>query len=357
MEQLYKYLKESLLDDEDKIIKSASEDVVISHKLNELNKSAEARNSWNDINTPICALSSYGKKREDYISVKTKTKTLYVSSNNRCFINFPAALDYKQIFNKVIMPSSEICGDNGENNFIKEFITSYFSIGDGMGVNVIDNIVLKNTTINILDWVDVVNKYKELNLQEAPYHSRYTEPVSFLGQKCEISNCKINFGTGQFKKTIAFAGCIEFPKINNLASNVENIIISSNEILKSKNAIQQLDKAFKKNIEYPYGDTKDDLVKKVNSIKDIIAIINNPKKYHTYISRGPGAKPRMKIEEFINPETSLSDVFPWIKDTKQLRCVEILCGKNIITFTHKDKDFIDHLCTKDGWWFNCEKYS
>lgn len=346
---LYKYIHESLLDDEEDLLDN--DDDFISHELNKLNKST-IRNIDKDI--PIVVPDETGRPKDNFI--KVYNNNLLILNDSPCYIHQPI-IKYKKYFDSVIAAGIHYDG-NIKDNFIKNFITSRFFCGDRFDM---DDINLSDVNIRIEEWPSIISKYYDQNVQKSflgrKKQFNLVNPVNFVGPSCKLNNCNIYFGNTVTGNTIEFSSLQSFPEFNNCKfEGCHQINIMGLPIFfKNKNVLSTLDKVFKK-CEYPYGDSRDGLFKKVNGFKDIISIIKNPKKYH-YVSRGPEAKPRMSIDNFINEESNLSDAFPWVNDFKSLNTIYIISNKVKIKFMKKTLSFsTQRLCTKDGWCVSLEYY-
>lgn len=344
---LYKYIHESLLDDEEDLLDN--DDAIISQELNQLNKKSDHYSG--DENIPIEIAGEGREEKKDYI--KVEDNKLLTLNCYACSVKYPAITKYKNYFDTVISAGVNIYGDSSDN-FIKKIISPLVRFYDTSN----KGIHLSNLDIQLEDWSSVVKKYigasyvgNRISALEAMI------PVKFNGHLCKLNNCSIhmkNPNYGNSGAIIEFDKLLTLPNIKNLESNCRQINMrGEKELFKNGVVLSTLDKVFKTG-EYPYGDTRDGLVKKVNGIKDIIAIINNPKKYNTYISRGPGSKSRMSINtDFINEESNLSDAFPWISNLKSLNYIFITNNKTTIRFSKKPTS--SYPCTKDGWHVCVEK--
>ena len=170
-------------------------------------------------------------------------------------------------------------------DFIKNFITSRFFCGNRFDM---DDLNLSNVNIRLEEWPSIISKYYDQNIQKLflgrKKYFNLVNPVNFVGPSCKLNNCNIYFGNTVTGNTIEFSSLQSFPEFNNCKfEGCHQINIMGLPIFfKNKNVLSTLDIVFKK-CEYPYGDSRDGLFKKVNGFKDIISIIQSPKKYN-YVS-------------------------------------------------------------------------
>ena len=118
---LYKYIHESLLDDEEDLLDN--DDNFISHELNKLNKSAD-KNTNKDI--PIVVPDGFGRPKDNFI--KVYNNNLFILNDSPCYIHQPI-IKYKKYFDSIIAASIHYDEDI-KDNFIKNFITASFFCGD-----------------------------------------------------------------------------------------------------------------------------------------------------------------------------------------------------------------------------------
>ena len=348
---LYKYIHESLLDDEEDLV--GDENAIYNNYASMLNKLQGDGYNWQRPGIPviICPVKSGPQN-----SIIIKDGVLGSNVGKMCYIRYPEIEKYDKVFHTVAVDRLGIFADNGyhlKNLFFKNIYTSALTIGDRY--HSYSSIELKDINIYIDSYDSISKKFFGVSIP-GEYRSNPTQ--LFTAEHVSLDNCTIkSSGKDIHGMRIEFDGLASFPEFNNCKFECchQIIIMGLPIFFKNKNVLSTLDKVFKK-CEYPYGDSRDGLFKKVNGFKDIISIIKNPKKYH-YVSRGPEAKPRMSIDNFINEESNLSDAFPWVNDFKSLNTIYIISNKVKIKFMKKTSSFsAQRLCTKDGWCVSLEYY-
>lgn len=333
MKTLNQYINESLLDDEDVLMKDTDKDVLI-HHLNKDNDNI-FYNSYNmnwlrgkprvkfDFKNNILLL----KHTHKYIELSTP--------KNEHLSDYLKKYDINGIYCSKQLDLS--CREINDKNFIKNILSNRIKVNSQ---------IVKNTNFELLGG-QKIKVYDDDFIPPSPL-MKFTHTES-------IENCNIIFSQGS--SNINFI-CNKIPDIKNVKSNAININFYSPSLL-DNNFLNTL---IEPNFEYEYYDNSkmDWKTIKINSFKKAIAILNNPKKYEdpTY---NPERKSIINVPSsyknyyFKYPpfkkDISVKELFPFIKDMKELKNITMRNNYICLRFSKFDTyDSMNGYDTKDGWY-------
>lgn len=196
------------------------------------------------------------------------------------------------------------------------------------------NLVAQQMSVEAHSIKDI--NFKITGIVQKPYESRVRNNIIF---DCEtLVNCNIQFENNP--KVIRFSVYDDTPEIKNCKSNVNSIIISDPFILDDNPLTKRICQYWMKK-DYVY--VNDDYKIPIKTFKKLHAIINNPKKYKAPIE--PWAA-----------DMKVSDVFPWVNDFKDLTYI-VLRNNNIrIDIDRHPDNPSDYMKTGDGWYIKHSKF-
>ena len=331
---LYKYLRESLLDDED-ILMSSTETTAVSQELNNLPNDYFGIDNGGD----LCAT--------------VKGNNLYINSGT--IVVYPGFDDLAKYTDTVYaygLNLNQYVKNGGD--FSKFKTINCASIYNSMYTS---HIEFNNIDINVYG-ARVLREL--LDKEVGPLGHRFRSSMSSGTIKCfcntlKFDNVNINFDKDISQRQIR-CDIQTFPDFSGLKTNAWTIKIYSPGILKKPETIKYLDKIFDhigKTVEiggdFSHGSMDAGKLKPIKNFKNLYAIVNNPKKYGIYASRFQ-----------INPNISLKDVFPWLKNMPELRSIAIMDNNIMVRFLNKSNstafdDSGEHIFSKDGWHVNIYK--
>lgn len=325
MLNLYNYLRESLLDDEDDLMHD-SDVAITSHELSQVpNK---------------------------YFGIDNGGNHFAAIKNNNLYINSGTVVLYPEFDKLSEYVDTVYAYGLNLNQYIKKGDLSNFKTINCVGMynNMFaSNIEIKNVNINIL----ASRHARELLDKETEPLGRHFKTstiggvVKYFCNTLKFDNANINFDKDSSQRQIE-CSVQTFPDFSGLKTNTYILKMRSPEILKKPEVVKYLDKVFDcigKTIKVgedmqTVGNTREEIL--IKNFKNIYAIVNNPKKYGILSSRFQ-----------INPNISLKDVFPWIKNMPELRVISISDNNILVRFLNKNvNDFIygeDDVFSKDGW--------
>lgn len=325
---LYKYLRESIFDDDDELMKN-NDKAMVGHMLE--------------------------KVPNDYFGIDNGGDHLATIKGDNIYINSGTIVVYPE-FDDLAKYADTVYAyglnltqyvKNG-GNFSKFKTIHCTSIYNSMYTS---NIEFNNIDINIYG----ARFLRELLDKEAgSLGHRFRSSTTGGTIKCfcntlKFENVNINFDKDSMVRQIR-CDIQTFPDFSGLKTNVWLIKLYSPGILKKPETIKYLDKVFDHigkteeiGRDLSYGIVDAGKPKPIKNFKHIYAIVNNPKKYGIFSSRFQ-----------INPNISLKDVFPWIKNMPELRSIAIADNNIMVRFINKaDPNYIDdggeHIFSKDGW--------
>lgn len=333
MLNLYNYLRESLLDDEDDLA-YGSDVAVTNHELSQVpNK---------------------------YFGIDNDGDHFATIKNNNLYINSGAVVLYPE-FDKLSEYVDTVYAygldlnpyiKNG-GNFSKFKTINCVGMRNNMYVS---HIEIKNVNINIL-----ASRYTRelLDKETEPLGRRFKTSttggtIKYFCNTLKFENVNINFDKDSVARRI-ICDVQTLPDFGGLKTNASLIKMYSPGILKKPETIKYLDKVFDHigkteeiGRDFSYGIMDIGKPKLIKNFKNIYAIVNNPKKYGILSSRFQ-----------INPNISLKDVFPWLKNTPKLESMAIVDNNIMVRFMHKSNpNYIDgseDVFSKDGWCVNIIK--
>lgn len=325
---LYKYLRESIFDDDD-ILTHDSDKEIISNNLNQVPNEYFGIDNGGDHRATI------------------KGNNLYVNSGTIVvYPGFDDLAKYVDTVHAYGLNLNQYVKNGGD--FSKFKTINCASIYNSMYTS---HIEFNNVDINVYG----ARFIRELLDKEVGSLGRHFRTSTTSGTiKCccntlKFENVNINFDKDTMVRQIR-CDIQTFPDFSGLKTNVWLIKLYSPGILKKPETIKYLDKVFDHigkteeiGRDLSYGIVDAGKPKPIKNFKHIYAIVNNPKKYGIFSSRFQ-----------INPNISLKDVFPWIKNMPELRSIAIMDNNIMVRFINKeDPNYIDdggeHVFSKDGW--------
>ena len=337
MIQLYKYIKESLLDDEDVLMKDSDHDALIYNLTH--NKDNIFNSSYNIKAEIGKALPSYEVK-DNMLSIYTKKPMIILSTPKSDFLSeYLGNYDIDKIYCRKI--ELDWRDELDDKNLIKNVISNRL---------ILNTRSVKNMDFKLVDklWID-----KHANMIGDSY--RATNPLIKFINTNNIQDVNIQFSSGNRNINIQNH---KLPKIYNVKSNAFNINYYSPSLLDDKIFDKLIDPGF----EYEYWDDKKNDWKtiRINTFKKAIAIVNNPKKYEdpSYnperksIINIPGSYKNYYFEypPFKN-DISVEELFPFVKD--MLALINITLRNNYVCLRFSTDGFYDCMKghpIKDGWY-------
>lgn len=325
---LYKYLRESIFDDDDELMKN-NDKAMIGHALEEV--------------------------PNEYFGINNGGSHRVAIKGNNLYINSGAIVVYPEFDNLSEYVDTVYAYGLNLNQYVKN--------GGGFSkfktincASIYNNMYTSHIGFNDVD----INIYSARVLQElldkeaGPLGSRFRISIASGTVKCvcdtvKFENVNINFDKDNFERRI-ICDIQTFPDFSGLKTNAWLVKMYSPGILKKPETIKHLDKVFDHigkteeiGKDLSYGIVDVGKPKHIKNFKHIYAIVNNPKKYGIFSSRFQ-----------INPNISLKDVFPWIKNMPELRTISIVDNNIMVRFINKeDPNYIDdggeHVFSKDGW--------
>lgn len=325
---LYKYLRESIFDDDDTLTHDSDKEII--------------SNNLKHIPNEYFGIGNGGDHR-----ATIKGNNLYINSG--AIIIYPKFDDLSKYVDTVYAHglNLNLYSKNG-GDFSKFKTIHCASIYNSMYTSLIE---FNNVDINVYG----ARFTRDLLDKEAgPLGRQFRSSMTSGTIKCfcntlKFENVNINFDKDTMVRQIR-CDIQTFPDFSGLKTNVWLIKIYSPGILKKPETIKYLDKVFDhigKTVEigsdFSYLQADAGKPKSIKNFKHIYAIVNNPKKYGIYSSRFQ-----------INSNISLKDVFPWIKNMPELRSIAIVDNNIMVRFINKeDPNYIDdggeHVFSKDGW--------
>ena len=332
---LYKYLHESLLDDEDEILDRSNvspADIAWDMlKEKKWGKMFYIMGGWRDDENPF----KWDEKR--------KAMLFNGSIGSSRLLTDPNSSDIlKDIIKEFICINSLVFATNDntlkiDKSFAKQVVTRALYIHNYYNSDV-PNVEWNGLNVFIDNVSNLSQKYlgkKSLGM--------YIDTLWFKANNMSFNGGELIFGEGiqQQKRDINFfgtEGLKELPIIKNFKSNAYKISMYGKTLLKSKSALELMNKLYVLNIEREFIIDGKQVIKKIKSFKDIYAVINNPKKYG-YIYNN--------VFE-VNHNLSITDLFPWVKDMKDLEIIYIRDNNIGISFRKKYTPS-PKATLKDGW--------
>lgn len=328
MLNLYNYLRESLLDDEDDLM-HGSDVAITSHELSQVpNKYFGIDNGGNHF-------------------AAIKNNNLYINSGTVVlYPEFDKLAEYVDTVYAYGLNLDQYVKNGG--NFSKFKTINCVGIRNNMYTS---HIEFNNVDINIY----AARSIRELLDKETEPLGRYFKTstiggtVKYFCNTLKFENVNINFDEDCVAKQI-ICDIQTLPDFSGLKTNAWLIKMYNPGILKKPETIKHLDKVFDHigkteeiGRDFSYGIVDAGKPKPIKNFKHIYAIVNNPKKYGILSSRFQ-----------INPNISLKDVFPWLKNMPELRSMAIVDNNIMVRFMHKSNpNYIDngeeHVFSKDGW--------
>lgn len=331
---LYKYLRESIFDDDDTLTHDSDKEIV--------------SNNLNQIPNEYFGVGNGGDHR-----AAINGNNLYINSGT--IIVYPKFDDLSEYVDTVYAYGLNL------NLYVKNGgdFSKFKTINCG---SIFNNMYTSHIEFNNVD----INVYgarfiRELLDKEAGSLSRqFRASISSGNVKCfcntlKFENVNINYDKDSVQRQI-ICDIQTFPDFSGLKTNAWLIKMYSPGILKKPETIKYLDKVFDHigkteeiGRDFNYLNADAGKPKLIKNFKHIYAIVNNPKKYGIYSSRFQ-----------INPNISLKDVFPWLKNMPELRSIAISDNNIIVRFINKSNpNYIDdgeeHVFSKDGWSVNIHK--
>lgn len=331
---LYKYLRESIFDDDDILMHDSDKEIV--------------SNNLNQVPNEYFGIDNGGGHR-----VVIKGNNLYINSGTIVvYPEFDNLSEYVDTVYAYGLNLNQYVKNGG--NFSKFKTINCASIYNNMYTS---HIEFNNVDINIYS----ARFLRELLDKEAgPLGRHFRSSISGGTIKCfcntlKFENVNINFDKDNFERRI-ICDVQTFPDFSGLKTNAWLMKIYSPGILKKPETIKYFDKIFDHigkteeiGRDFSHGAADTGKLKPIKNFKHIYAIINNPKKYGIYASRFQ-----------INPNIYLKDVFPWMKNMPELRTIAISDNNIMVRFINKSSPtYIDdgdgRIFSKDGWCVNIGK--
>lgn len=325
---LYKYLRESIFDDEDELMDN-NDKAMMGHMLEQ-------------VPNEYFGIDNGGDHR-----VSIKGNNLYINSGT--IVVYPEFDNLSKYVDTVYaygLNTNQYAKNRGDFSKFKTIHCA--SIYNSMYTS---HIEFNNVDINMYG----ARFLRELLDKEAgPLSRHFRSSITSGTIKCfcntlKFENVNINFDKDSMVRQIR-CDIQTIPDFSGLKTNVWLIKLYSPGILKKPETIKYLDKVFDHigkteeiGRDFNYLNADAGKPKLIKNFKHIYAIVNNPKKYGIYSSRFQ-----------INPNISLKDVFPWLKNMPELRSIAIMDNNIMVRFINKeDPNYIDdggeHVFSKDGW--------
>lgn len=326
MINLYNYIRESLLDDEEEI---------------DNNFDLEMVKKWlNDPGGEFLKKLKHTSDGDNHID----GEILYLSTPNRCRDIYvkTASLPDLPIFEKyningLAKPNVKLCGNVISPKYIFKNIYSNFITLD-------------------CDKVEDMNLNVSFTMPDGSKIREYEYGVNFLANS--IVNTKVDF---QFPNNRAIDKLdIYFNKYHehlDLDTNARNIVFSNALLFEPNMKIMGvLDKLILKGHVFDYDDKSQKKEVVINKFKKLYSIINNPNKYfwshsgacNFIITSSPRMTTLKKLP--INSDFDISKEFPWTKKMKNLRSIRFTDSLITVHFLKENILPIEGVPINNGWY-------
>lgn len=325
---LYKYLRESIFDDDDELMKN-NDKAMIGHTLEQV--------------------------PNDYFGIENGGDHCAAIKGNNLYINSGTIVVYPEFDDLTKYVDTVYAYGLNLNQYVKNG-GDFSKFKTIRCASMYNSMYTSHIEFNNID----INMYGARFLRElldketGPLGHRFRTSITSGTIKCfcntlKFENVNINFDKDTMVRQIR-CDIQTFPDFSGLKTNAWLIKLYSPGILKKPETIKYLDKVFDHigkteeiGRDLSYGIVDAGKPKSIKNFKHIYAIVNNPKKYGIFSSRFQ-----------INPNISLKDVFPWIKNMPELRTMSIVDNNIMVRFINKeDPNYIDdggeHIFSKDGW--------
>ena len=336
MVNLFKYIKESILDDED-IIFDKTDKEIVKRWLNDPN--SEFRKDLNDLNIKGIEHDII----DDYLYLGSPKLGDYKIDIDKCkLINYP---ELKQLnINKLYKHRINLQGSSiNPSNIYKDIYTE---------CAIIESKEIKDINIHIIS-SDFLGK-------DSRYFGWVGAKFGAPGHACEIiDNVEIDFDKRSLFKfsdhdNIRFN---DYPKRINLKTNANNISFYNPFLFKPKSELMNiLDKLILKDYEFKYWDSfkLSSSIIIIENFKKLYSILNNIKKYGKGVDGSDmfTAKNKATLRTMpLNTDFDIKKEFPWVNKMNDLHTITMRDNNIVVKFLKTPKfKFFEGFPIKHGWY-------